>query len=478
MTVRYAALTLLVCLFMAPGCSSGPATQEDVRGVDTLDAVGDTAGSVSDTLDSVGDAPVDRVEPDAVPDTAATPCNTCQNDDDCRGDQTCATFDTGKACTCVDDGDCRNGFMCYDFGLSGIKACLPTTFNCPACVVDEGCQDETCCDVELGTCRDCATGCANCLHDYECVEGYRCYSAVSGTPGLCVPECVDGGCGIDVVGAGAASTVFTCVDRGAGVSVCAPDEDYCPNCPEITPYSRDGECVECLDNRDCDNDGGPGVCLPSGMCASCQGLCGGGFPVCAIVDGEEQCVQCVKDEDCARFDESCVCVGEPLYTCMDGQGAICDHGGDGCTAPCEEQGDCAPLYDGAVMDCVAVPGQETRTCVESGGRCDNVNVCCAPGAQCYDLAAIAEELVGPPVVLRLIEQPDELLMFCGCTVAEDCLAGQPCTEMAVLCDGTQAKLGNLYEILCPEGQLDSRIPPKLCVESLWLQDTFGIPPAN
>jgi len=252
-------------------------------------------------------------------------------------------------------------------------------------------------------------------------------------------------------------------------------------CGGETPYLLDGKCLECLNDSDCLRSGFTGVCLGDGTCQpdpDCQGKCTKDFPYCVWVGGAAQCVQCVDDEDCALAGfPDCTCTGDPVYACMDPtDGAACWYPPDSCPATCSDTMDCAPGPGDTVQDCVRQPDDEYGFCVEPSGHCDGgVTNCCGPHQSCYSLTAMLAAILGPqPLAGRLIEPPAYLFNYCACETADDCLAGGPCTDTAIICDGSQAALGEYYDMLCPDGQLDSRFPDKLCVQPATLQEFFGI----
>lgn len=245
------------------------------------------------------------------------------------------------------------------------------------------------------------------------------------------------------------------------------------------PCKYDGQCHECCDDFDCQRSGFTGVCLEDGTCQpdpDCQGKCTKDFPYCVWVGGAAQCVQCVEDEDCALAGWSqCVCTGDPLYACMDpADGSLCWVSTDGCTSPCSDSGDCPTTVGGGAMQCVEVEGLDSSQCVNPSGHCDGVSSCCAPRNSCYSLTAVLADILHLTRSKRFVDLPEELYAYCGCDTAADCLAGGPCTDTAIICDGSQAALGEYYDLLCPEGQLDSRFPGRLCIQPAALQEFFGI----
>lgn len=361
-------------------------------------------------------------------------------------------------------------------------------------------------------CADCLDQCDPCSSDVDCSDGLLCWKKDYWF-GHCFPPCPDGVCDF--------STPSACMEKANGLLVCVPDEINCPLCIEDgLPYEVDGDCVECMDSSDCGNEGeccstdshacvmldcafgtifnkelcdcrqcftdddclrfedATGECLPDGTCEGvmpCGGLCTADFPVCAIVSGVEQCVQCASDEDCAMISSECHCSGDPIYSCVDSTGAICG-GCGGCAATCEDSGDCPPTPDDGAQDCIQMPGSSTGYCVDPSGHCDGVASCCAPGQGCIDLVLILQEIY--PAVPRLIPQPTVTATFCGCDTADDCLAGGPCTELSILCTSGDFSMEGMYEIICPDGQLHPAFPEKLCIQPATLLEYFGLVPVS
>jgi hypothetical protein len=239
-----------------------------------------------------------------------------------------------------------------------LKACLPVTYSCVACAFDEPCEEGQCCDFGTGECKDCRGLCDVCMYDFDCAKGLRCFKKSGSATGACVEECADGIC--------SDTDNFTCGANASGVMVCHPNGDGCGECPKgLYPLADNNTCVECLnsshcgtdevcnlttntcegsecpgghkcddgqchqccEDAHCDNMGRPGTCLPNYVCECmgppCHDACTGEYPVCTTILGIEQCVQCVEDADCVARDPACVCTGDPLYSCVDGDGNPC-----------------------------------------------------------------------------------------------------------------------------------------------------------
>jgi hypothetical protein len=287
-------------------------------------------------------------------------CKTCNDDGDCRGGYECLPVVERTYCLrrCENGGDCPSGFLCYAASMT-LKACLPVTYSCVACVFNEPCEEGRCCDFDSGECKDCRDLCDTCRYDFDCAKGLRCFKEAGNLSGGCVEECADRTC--------SDPANFTCGANASGVMVCQPNGAGCGDCPEglyplvatnacveclnsshcrtgeicnLTTHAcegaecpgghkcDDGQCHQCCEDAHCGCDGGcrPGTCLPNYVCESCMccnGACTGEYPVCATILGIEQCVQCVEDADCAARDLACTCTGDPLYSCVDGDGNPC-----------------------------------------------------------------------------------------------------------------------------------------------------------
>ncbi len=498
-------------------------------GVDARDVSGDVAVPDSVGVDAARDAAVDDapagdaaadVVTDVATDVASNPyglaCRTCYADDECGQGSNCTPVGAGKYCLneCDDDGDCARGFVCYQ-GSQSQDYCLPVSFNCVACIADEPCPQGECCDFNSGACKHCGRDCSVCSYDYDCGPGYRCFKNYGAQTGMCVPECVDGVC--------QDSVHFTCEKTADGVELCEPLQDGCLGCSGATPYPLDDGCVECRDSWDCpdddiclelghtcahadcvnenerpckhdgqcheccdDRDCMPessitGVCLPDGTCeivVQCGGLCTSDFPVCAVIDGVEQCVQCLTDKDCLAlgYGSDCTCGGAPNYVCFEPYGSMCGSEGH-CTAACADSDDCPPGPDDTTLNCVQQPGAASGICVNTSGHCDGgITNCCGAGQRCYDLVMILQDLV--PTIPRIIAPPAVTATYCGCDTAEDCLAGGPCTEMSILCTSGDYQVQGMYELICPDGQLNQAFPDKICIQPATLLENFGLVPAT
>ena len=470
MAGRYVCLVILIGLLAVPGCSSEPA------GRDVAADVVDRDFPVWPDLGRDGSEPGDSaVTPDAGDvtdvDVLYSVCDMCFDDSDCSEGFECVSIDSGKVCSCVDDGDCRNGFICYAYGTPTVNVCIPEAFNCPSCSFQHPCDDGKCCDLNTESCVDCLKECQPCENDFQCAAGSRCFVLTGFSDGVCLAECTDGVCGD--------ALQYTCQSRGSGVEVCVPTNVTCPVCTGVRPVPLpDGSCVQCVDDDDCVMmEGALGHCNEFHTCESmptpCDGLCSDDFPVCTVVGGVEQCVQCATDADCAMIAD-CTCAGDPLYACVDSTGAICGCRWE-CSATCDDSSDCPPAQGDVMQDCVPLPGSTTGYCVDPSGHCDGGRSCCAPVQDCVDLVLVLQEIY--PTVPRIIVQPDVTLTYCGCDTADDCLTGAPCTELSILCTSGDFTTEGLYELICPDGQLHEAFPDRLCVQPATLLEYFGVVPA-
>ena len=521
----------LAVLAMA-GCSSGQSRQDagDIKALDVVspDTIADVARDtvvVPDSVDVLSDIPRGDDVPnvgDTSSDTSELPpdCNMCNVAQGCPSNQTCIEIPGGRACTCVDDGDCRNGFLCNAFGNDGLKACL-SAHGCPPCAFYWECPGQ-CCNHATGQCVECGANCASCRFDYECAAGYRCNSADGLAIGRCVPECRSGECRAAPVGSAPGPIMGTCSDRGRGIEVCVLFEDPCPACEGPTPYSlADGTCVQCRDSWDCPTqqecdgelhqcvdamcDGGmvfcddrrfcmqccvdadcarfagtTGKCQVDGTCEGyvpCGGLCTPESPACVWQDGAEVCAQCRIDGDCeAAGYHGCHCSGTTDKSCVTWDGVLCGSDPRECAFRCTGAADCQEGPSGVTMECVDVPGLDHDICADSYGRCGDFMACCMPGQTCTDILEILRLILDVEMLSLIIAPPHVNSSYCECETTGDCLAGQPCTDTAFICEGSQDALGEMYDKLCPEGSLDSRFPDRLCIDPAVLQGYFGLVP--
>ena len=193
----------------------------------------------------------------------------CDSDDACGAEQSCDTENNQCAC---DPAKCAEGFVC-DAATNG-------------CVEQE--EPETCEDVDCPEGQMCDPG------TLECIETPEGCTTQQGMPNSCPPGSVcneaTGEC-----------TTSTCPDK-------SPED-----CTGATPYlSMDFcECVQCLDDTNCDMAAGES-CNFNGQCqAACANPCDqADADPCAGVPDTNYCfggccVECVGAADCAAG-EACV----------------------------------------------------------------------------------------------------------------------------------------------------------------------------
>jgi len=231
----------------------------------------------------------------------------------------------------------------------------------------------------------------------------------------------------------------TCLEYG-----CPP---HYPLCVEVGGYWN---CVECDSDDDCLGDCSCKLqdftCVDADgqVCETCKDYgCADPYPACANVGGTWQCVQCTSDNDC---DGTCTCSDN--FICIypaTGQSCVGD-----CPSKCTTPVDCPPSPNGETLDCHA-----SGVCFNPAGGCDGVTSCCGPGQQCFDLLSLlfggmGGIMPGMPIAMG----------YCSCGVVADCLGGEPCTDMALLCD-----LPIISDMICAGGSLPADVPAKMCFDS-------------
>ncbi len=451
-----------------------------------VDPAGDPATDLA--IDASTDIPADGDADGLVPPLGH--CGTCARDGDCAPGFSCLPVGAAKHClaTCENDADCPRSYLCYQATVDE-RLCLPMSYNCVACAYDQPCPDGTVCDFNTGTCKDGARECWKCTWDWDCVDGLRCHKEVGSATGACAPDCSDANPCADP-----ANT--TCTTTPKGIRLCLPnDPDTCGGCPVDRPYpAPDGsDCVECLDDWDCNHLDGeycdlsemPYTCVmppcglqlqcEDGQCADCcedadcfafdqagscvdhacvfdpcGGACGNTpYPACVTIDGFPQCVQCATDDDCRAFGPGCdSCTGHPTYTCMGADAGSCVV--EECPSLCASDPDCPATPDGQPMKC---SGVGYGVCFDPAGTCGSSGACCPLGTTCWDLGANIADALGmegwPPEASPVTK--------CTCDDAHACFGDLPCTRTDVLC-----AVPNAGALLCPGGVRPDSMPEAVC----------------
>jgi len=425
-----------------------------------------------DATDAGGEVP---------PQPQGVDCKPCENKADCGDGAFCTSVGGGKFCltACETDADCKGGYICYQASSEGLQ-CLPVSYSCEACAYD-GCEAGKCCDLVSGECPDCLDVCELCTYDFQCSPGLRCYKTAGNPSGNCVAECGDTGSCDDPAS-------FTCGDNGNGIQVCVPvNDDVCSICPEDKPYTLpDGTCVECLnsthcegedvcdqgshtcgdkqcggDSHLCDDDkqchqccedahcaglGGTGKCIDyecEGVQDNCGNSCADPYPVCANVGGTWQCVACDTDDDCPV---NCTCSTQ--FLCIDVNGQTCGGPDQNCQSTCDTAADCPPGPNSETLDC-----HSTGVCFNPAGGCDGITSCCGPNQQCFDLMSLMfggmGGIPGMPIAMGA----------CSCDTETDCLGGEPCADMGILC-----LIPIISDMICAGGSLPAGVPAKMCFD--------------
>ena len=299
----------------------------------------------------------------------------CLRDADCAGRADGLGIcdpESGSCVACLRDADCSRGFVCDEL------ACVP------------GCADQRDCPAEAPVCLPDGSGCVECLGDGDCGEGLRCVAQA------CTVICAhDGDCAEGLHCAPATLACVACVEdahcplgsvcEGSMCEAgCRDDRD----CGGGLRCSADGQCVECLLDRECEQ---PADGWPVAVCA--DGACRLGCREPGDCRGDDVCLPalacgpCGEDAHCPRGTDRCV--GQ---RCIPGCEALADCGEDLDLPWCGAEGfctECAPdddtCVDGTCPDglrgcegeCVD-PAEDEQHC----GRCRNAcgdDVACVSG---------------------------------------------------------------------------------------------------
>lgn len=311
---------------------------------------GDGPGDVTTEMTPETDVKED-MEPGDVPATAGASCKSCNSDADCDGLK-CYPLGGGTFCfgDCEANDDCDTGWMCYQL-TNESKQCIPLAFNCEATCLAEGCPEGKMCNQDTGECVAGSAECAPCQQDWDCATGYRCYQEGK----YCAAICGEGSCPTNSL----CQTVNTiqvnlCVSQS---SVCCYGAD-CQQCPPETPVPYNGECVECVKDEDCGEEGK--TCSADKLCqdAACPD------PAKPFLF-EGNCVQCLNSSHCTALGPDKVC-NQANHTCSGEQPDECNY--------CPETYPACTQING-VWSCV----QCTDDSYCNGGTCDLTLYACAGG---------------------------------------------------------------------------------------------------
>jgi len=335
-------------------------------------------------------------------------CKACSTNADCNGAK-CQPLGGGTFCftDCASNDDCPTGWMCYALSAEG-KQCIPNKFNCEATCLVEGCPEGQTCNQDNGQCVSPKAQCGSCQSDWECGEGLRCAQ----TGKFCAPSCGNGA---------ACPENSVCQEvNPVKVNLCIPQTAECcfgtdcgDPCPAETPYSKNGVCVECLNNTHCtagtcdatgscvtgsctdpnkpyEKNGQCYQCLEDAHCSAipdttCQGnvckpgtqpeecsYCQAPYPACVQINGIWSCVQCTTDAECpgSTCDTS-------LYACKNNGG-----GPGGTCGICTTNTDCVSTtgtFPSMACDTAS------KCCYDTNGYCDGVEAMCKGGLACKSL---------------------------------------------------------------------------------------------
>ncbi|HOD07979.1 MAG TPA: hypothetical protein PKG98_07775 [Myxococcota bacterium] len=192
-----------------------------------------------------------------------------------------------------------------------------------------------------------------------------------------------------------------------------------------------------------------------------------------------RCGECLIDAHCTQAGYTdCVCSPGMAYSCVNDQGLLCSTLPPVCPIECEDASDCGGDHTWMTFDCVQTVG-DSKTCVDSNGRCDGTYACCAPGQDCYDMVPVIREVfgvTGTEIFNTLVAPRKNVLTFCGCQTADDCLTGLPCTETSSLCGAGTFTDEQIGQAVCPEGQIHGAFPERICVQPSFFFEFFGFVP--
>lgn len=255
----------------------------------------------------------------------------CGDGETCRS-ETCVGVGTGLAC--IDDESCGNPQICDRLASESGTCFTPCTDNANCDQFD----DLRACDQTAGLCYP-----VECLRSNDCEDGFQCNDddVCVVTPRDCdVMSCADiEGRPLQTTPADDLCSCVQCFEDAncaeAAGELCAPSQRclYCPEqaaaasgCPPETPYFREGCCLACVEDGQCD-DLGVGSRCTNGRCVACD--CAAGCPcptgmACDIDDdGAGQCEerlggvgdtcrqqdQCREDLACSYASGTCVASG-------------------------------------------------------------------------------------------------------------------------------------------------------------------------
>jgi hypothetical protein len=263
--------------------------------------------------------------------------DSCASNDDCEAGYACIGGDCAEVCS--DDSHCTNpGERCID-GVCSVD----TAAECTAATVAEDCTSPEPCELLEGV--SCVSG--SCVYpdepcdeprEAECINNDSTYRAYA-SPGTC--EQSSGDCSYSPVDTDCPNCAVDCLGVCDGITcdelhggcrdsgTCVPTEP--PSCQYTNADDRAactlpeggdglclaGDCVECIEAADCDDDNPctEDACSPENVCSNT-----------AIVD---EVVSCDDGNACTQTDEcdNGQCVGRDEVVCVQDacrEAAVCD----------------------------------------------------------------------------------------------------------------------------------------------------------
>lgn len=205
-------------------------------------------------------------------------CVECISDVQCTGATPVCNTSSNECVECNIDGECGNNEVCTD------HVCVST-----GCTVNADCTNPS-----LPFCEPISGTCIECNNNIDCGPGQNCISG----------ECVSTAC---TVNGDCTDPAAPLCDTGSGVCVECLGTGDC----NVGDVCDNNVCVggTCTDNVDCTNPAKP-IC-DNNQCHECvTALDCTGNPIYngngqTLCDANQECVECINDNDCGIVGETC-----------------------------------------------------------------------------------------------------------------------------------------------------------------------------